>query len=265
MNSSKDIKRSVIEKYGAIAQSKSGKGAGCCCGSQTDIPFSMIGDEYKMVDGHVPDADLGLGCGVPTQYAAIKGGDTVLDLGAGAGNDCFVARRLVGESGKVVGLDFTQAMVEKANENNKRLGYENVSFVQGDIEEMPLDGDQFDVILSNCVLNLVPDKQKAFSEMYRVLKSGGRFCISDVVTLGSIPAKMKDSADMYAGCVAGAIDKAAYLNVIHEAGFSNLIIHNERQIEIPLAILSSLISEDEVKAFNESGAGIYSITLSAEK
>lgn len=265
MNSSKDIKRSVIEKYGAIAQSKSGKEACCCCGSQTDIPFSMIGEDYKMVDGHVPDADLGLGCGVPTQYAAIKAGDIVLDLGGGAGNDCFVARRLVGESGKVVGLDFTQAMVEKANENNKRLGYDNVSFVQGDIEEMPLDGDQFDVILSNCVLNLVPDKQKAFSEMYRVLKPGGRFCISDVVTLGSIPANLKASAEMYVGCVAGAIDKAAYLNVIREAGFSNLIIHKERQIDIPQAILSSLISEDEVKAFNESGAGIFSVTLSAEK
>lgn len=265
MNASKDIKRSVIEKYGAIAKSKSGNGSSGCCGPQTDIPFSMIGEDYKTVDGHVPDADLGLGCGVPTQFAALKAGDAILDLGAGAGNDCFVARRLVGESGRVVGLDFTQAMVEKAIENNRRLGYGNVSFVQGDIEDMPLEGDQFDVILSNCVLNLVPDKQRAFSEMFRVLKPDGRFCISDVVTMGPIPSKLKASAEMYVGCVAGAIDKAAYLNIVREAGFSNPTIHKERRIEIPEEILSSLISEDEVKAFEESGAGIYSVTLSAEK
>ncbi|MCA1744451.1 MAG: methyltransferase domain-containing protein [Bacteroidales bacterium] len=199
MSSSKDLKRSVIEKYGAIAQSKPGNGGCSCCGPQTGIVFSMIGEDYKLVDGHVPDADLGLGCGVPTQFAVIKAGDAVLDLGAGAGNDCFVARRLVGERGQVVGLDFTQAMVEKAIENNRRMGYGNVAFVQGDIEDMPLGGDEFDVIISNCVLNLVPDKQKAFAEMYRVLKPGGRFCISDVVTMGALPSKIQASAEMYVG------------------------------------------------------------------
>lgn len=265
MSSSKDLKRSVIEKYGAIAQGKSGNGCCSCCGPHTDIAFSMIGQDYKLVDGLVPEADLGLGCGVPTQFAAIKAGDALLDLGAGAGNDCFVARRLVGERGNVVGLDFTQAMVEKARKNNQRLGYDNVTFVQGDIEDMPLDGAQFDVIISNCVLNLVPDKQKAFSEMYRVLKAGGRFCISDVVTVGSLPSEIQSSAEMYVGCVAGAIDKAAYLNVIREAGFRHLTIHTERLIEIPKPVLASLLSEDEVKAFNESGAGIFSVTLSAEK
>ena len=140
-------------------------------------------------------------------------GNTVLDLGSGAGNDCFVARALVGEVGYVAGIDFTEAMVEKARENTRKLGYSNVDFILGDIENIPVRFGVVDVVISNCVLNLVPDKQKAFSEIYRVLKQGGHFCISDVVLQGELPNELRDDAAMYAGCVAGALQQD--LSLIH--------------------------------------------------
>lgn len=198
----KDLKLIVQEKYGQIAQKSPVQGKPSCCGTSGccgELEFSMIGDDYSKLEGYNPDADLGLGCGIPTNFAAIRTGDCILDLGSGAGNDCFVARAIVGETGNVTGLDFTEAMVAKATENNKKLGFTNVKFVQGDIEEMPLQDNQFDVVVSNCVLNLVPDKMKAFANIMRVLKTGGHFCVSDVVIKGELPENLRKDAEMYVG------------------------------------------------------------------
>lgn len=259
MTQSSEIKRKVIEKYGLIAN-----GGSSCCGDNA-LGFSMIGEDYKFVQGHVAEADLGLGCGVPTQFANIREGDHILDLGSGAGNDCFVARSLTGSKGRVVGIDFTESMVEKARLNNSKLGFDNVEFVQGDIESMPLTDSQFDVVISNCVLNLVPDKRKAYAEIMRVLKPGGHFCVSDVVLVGELPAKLRESAEMYVGCVAGALNRDAYMEIIVETGFSDVVIHKERLIEIPKHILENYLSQDELVDLIASGAGIYSLTVSGSK
>jgi SAM-dependent methyltransferase len=263
-----DLKLVVKEKYGEIAKQSLLTNQSSCCGITDccgDLGISMIGDEYKGVAGYNPDADLGLGCGLPTEYAGIKEGDHVLDLGSGAGNDCFVARALVGESGKVTGLDFTDEMLVKARQNADKLGFTNVEFVKGDIEEMPLPENTYDVIVSNCVLNLVPDKQKAFAQILRVLKPGGHFCISDVVLVGELPAGLRESAAMYAGCVAGAMQKEDYLGIVEEHGFIDISVHKERKIEVPEPVLAAFISENEMAAFKSSGAGIYSITVSGSK
>ncbi len=263
-----DIKELVKEKYGAIAKQSFTLASTSCCGTSSccsELEFSMIGDEYQNIEGHNPDADLGLGCGIPTQYANLQPGESVLDLGSGAGNDCFVARSIVGENGRVTGIDFTEAMIEKARINNQKMGYSNVEFVQGDIENMPLPASNFDVILSNCVLNLVPNKQKAFSEMFRVLKSGGRFCISDVVLIGQLPAPLLRDAELYVGCVAGAIAKENYLNIISDQGFGQIVVHKEKRIDIPTEILERLLSADKIQEFRTNGSGIYSITVSAFK
>lgn len=169
---SEKIKSTVREKYGKIAAESSANNS-CCCGPvccSSNETYTVFSENYDNREGYIPEADFGLGCGIPTDYADIKKGDHVLDLGSGAGNDCFVARAIVGETEKVTGLDMTEQMIEKAKENCKKLGFDNVSFVQGDIEQMPFDENTFDVIVSNCVLNLVPDKKKAFDEIYRVLK-----------------------------------------------------------------------------------------------
>ncbi len=263
-----EIKGIVKEKYGAIAKGTiMAQPQGCCdvdlCCEGEQV--SMIGDEYKNIQGHFQDADLGLGCGIPTEFAGIKEGDHVLDLGSGAGNDCFVARSIVGESGKVTGLDFTGEMIVKARENNKKLGFKNVDFVQGDIEEMPLPDNKFDVILSNCVLNLVPNKTKAFSEMYRVLKGGGHFCVSDVVTIGELPEAIRKDMEMYVGCVSGAIDKEKYLDIISHAGFENIEIHKEKRNDIPENILLKYLSPEEIANYRQTGNGVYNITVSASK
>lgn len=263
-----DLKLVVKEKYGEIASQSVLLKQGGCCGTDSccgDLGISMIGDEYNNVEGHNPDADLGLGCGIPTQFAAIQSGDSVLDLGSGAGNDCFVARQLVGETGKVTGIDFTDEMIEKASNNLAKTDFTNIEFVKGDIEEMPLPENTFDVVISNCVLNLVPDKQKAFSEIFRVLKKGGHFCISDVVLTGELPDGLKLSAEMYAGCVAGALQKEEYLQIIESQGFSDIQIHKERKIEVPDSVLEEFISDLELDSFKTSGSGIYSITISAKK
>jgi len=261
-----DLKLIVQEKYGQIAR-KSLIQTSCCgsAGRCGEIEYSMIGEEYRNLPGHVEDADLGLGCGIPTQFADLKPGDHVLDLGSGAGNDCFVARAIVGETGQVDGLDFSTEMVRKAVSNNQKLGYSNVSFTQGDIEEMPFPGNRFDIILSNCVLNLVPDKTKAFSEMYRVLKPGGHFCVSDVVLAGKLPEKLQKEAEMYVGCVAGALPKTDYLQIIENSGFENITIHKERKITIPETVMLKYLSAEELAAFEQSGNGIFSITVSGYK
>jgi ubiquinone/menaquinone biosynthesis C-methylase UbiE len=222
-------------------------------------------DDYEGLQGYNPDADLALGCGLPTQFAGIKAGDTVLDLGSGAGNDCFVARHETGETGKVIGVDFTPAMIEKARKNAANLGYTNVEFIEGDIEELPVANDTVDVVVSNCVLNLVPDKEKAFAEMFRVIKPGGHFSVSDVVLKGELPVALKSAAELYAGCVSGAIQKDKYLNHIFMAGFQKLSLQKEKEIVLPTDILSDYLTPSEIETYRQSGNGIYSVTVYAEK
>lgn len=264
----KDLKLIVKEKYGAIASQNLLMNQSACCGPSSccgELGFSMIGDDYKNIEGYNPEADLGLGCGLPTQYAEIKTGDHVLDLGSGAGNDCFVARAIVGETGKVTGLDFTDAMVAKAIGNNQKLGFGNVEFIKGDIEKMPLTDNSFDVVVSNCVLNLVPDKEKAFSEIMRVLKPGGHFCVSDVVVKGKLPEKIKNDLEMYAGCVSGAIKESSYLGIISNQGFTNITTHKIKQISIPVDVLQKYLSRTEIDEFWFGERGIFSITVSGYK
>src|SRR5690554_718881 len=263
-----DLKEVVKKKYGAIANRSLQMAPLSCCESSGccgELEFSMIGDEYQHVEGYNPEADLGLGCGIPTQFADIKRGDHLLDLGSGAGNDCFVARAIVGDTGRVTGLDFTDAMVSRAVENAHKLGHTNVSFVKGDIEEMPFTDSTFDVIVSNCVLNLVPDKNKAFAEMMRVLKPSGHFCVSDVVLKGNLPEELKNDAEMYAGCVSGAIEISEYLNIIELQGFIHITVHKQKEILIPEEILGKYLSVTESIRFKESDTGIFSITVSGYK
>jgi len=263
-----DLKLIVKEKYGEIANQSNLQNKTSCCGTSGccgDLEISMIGDEYQNIEGHNPDADLGLGCGIPTQFAAIKKGDHVLDLGSGAGNDCFVARAIVGETGKVTGLDFTDAMFAKAIENNKKLGFTNVEFVKGDIEDMPLTDNSFDVVVSNCVLNLVPDKNKAFAQIMRVLKFNGHFCVSDVVIKGSLPERVRKDAEMYAGCISGASKMDDYLEIIKKQGFKNITVHKLKEISIPEELLGNYMSKEEITGFQNGETGIFSITVSAYK
>lgn len=265
MQISEEIKQVVKEKYGEIARVS--KGSGCCgpvsscCGDSQTIEFTMIGDEYKNIDGYVADADLGLGCGLPTEHAGIKKGDTVIDLGSGAGNDVFIARSIVGAEGKVIGLDMTEEMIEKAKANNSKLGYKNVEFHLGDIEQMPLESNLADVVVSNCVLNLVPDKQKAFSEIYRILKPGAHFCVSDIVIQGELTEELRKSAEMHVGCVSGALEQDEYLKIIEKNGFKNVEIKKSKRIELPEDLLSKYLSDEGIKEYKENIKGIFSITV----
>ncbi|WP_416221627.1 arsenite methyltransferase [Rhodohalobacter sp.] len=268
MKTSDEIKQSVKDKYAEI--SRSSDQAGCCgpsgcCSTDSNVDYTIFSDDYSKLEGYNPDADLGLGCGLPTEFAKMKPGDTVVDLGSGAGNDAFVARQVVGESGRVIGLDMTEAMIQKSTLNAIKLGFDNVDFVLGDIEEMPLDDSIADVVVSNCVLNLVPDKEKAFAETYRILKNGGHFSISDVVIAGDLPDAIKEDAEMYAGCVAGAIDKDEYLDIVKNTGFENITVQKMKEIQLPDEMLLNYLSEEELKSFKNSDTGIYSITVYAEK
>lgn len=263
-----DLKLIVKEKYGEIASQSKELNQSSCCGSTCgcgDSTYTIMSDDYSKLEGYNPDADLGLGCGIPTQYAGIREGDSVLDLGSGAGNDCFVARAIVGEKGKVTGLDFTEAMLSKANENVKKLGYTNVEFIKGDIEEMPLPDNTYDVVVSNCVLNLVPDKEKAFAEILRVLKPGGHFCVSDVVLKGTLPESMKKDAEMYAGCVSGAVTMEEYLGIIEKLKFEKVTVHKQKEISLPENILENHLTKAELDNFRNNGSGIFSITVSGYK
>jgi len=267
MNDQKDLKELVKEKYGEIANSSSSCcGPSSCCGTSNKIVgYTVMNDEYKHLDGYVADADLSLGCGLPTEFAGIKVGDTVIDLGSGAGNDVFVARAIVGEEGKVIGVDMTKEMIAKAEQNKSKLGYKNVEFRFGDIEDLPLANNLADVIVSNCVLNLVPDKEKAFSEIYRTLKPGAHFCVSDIVIKGELHPELKKSAEMYAGCVAGAIQQEDYLAKIKDAGFINTEIKKTKIIELPDDVLLQYLDKDQLQVYKSSGVGIFSITVVAEK
>ncbi len=267
MQTDAQLKEIVKQKYSEIALQDKETNAASCCGSGccTTEVANIMNDDYSTLEGYNPEADLGLGCGLPTQFAKIKPGDTVIDLGSGAGNDCFVARAETGENGKVIGIDFTPAMIEKARANAEKLGYHNVEFRQGDIEHMPVNRNVADVIVSNCVLNLVPNKDGVFKEIFRVLKPGGHFSISDVVLAGHLPAALQKDAEMYAGCVAGAIQKAEYLNLIYANGFSNVVLQKEKPIIIPDDILENYLNEKELADFKSGATGIYSITVYAEK
>ena len=267
METPDQLKEIVKQKYSEIAlQDKSGNQASCCgSGCCSTEVYNIMTDDYANLEGYHPDADLGLGCGLPTQFAQIKKGDVVIDLGSGAGNDAFIARHETGETGKVIGIDFTPAMIAKARTNAEKLGFNNVEFRQGDIEKMPVTSNVADVIVSNCVLNLVPNKDGVFKEIFRVLKPGGHFSISDIVLEGALPPEIKEAAEMYAGCVSGAIQKQVYLELIEANGFNNITVQKDKAIIIPDDILSQYLSSAQIAAFNQAGTGIRSITVYAEK
>lgn len=267
METQEQVKDMVRQKYSEIALQDKETNQSSCCGSgccSTEV-YNIMADDYNELEGYNPDADLGLGCGLPTQFAKIKKGDVVIDLGSGAGNDAFVARHETGETGKVIGIDFTPAMIERARINNEARGFNNVEFRQGDIEKMPVTANTADVIVSNCVLNLVPGKDRVFKEIFRVLKPGGHFSISDIVLEGELPKQIKEAAEMYAGCVAGAIQKLVYLELIESNGFINITIQNDKSIVVPDDILSNYLSAEQIAGFKQSGTGIRSITVYAEK
>jgi len=262
-----NLKDLVKEKYSEIAKQSKQQNESSCCGS-TDccgVDYTIFSESYEGMDGYNPDADLGLGCGLPTEFALIQPGDTVVDLGSGAGNDCFVARAIAGETGKVIGIDFTEAMIEKARENAEKLGFNNVEFRYGDIERIPMTANKADVVISNCVLNLVPDKLKAFNEIYRILRPGGHFSVSDVVIEGELPDGIKEAAEMYARCVSGAIQLQEYLNIIDFAGFANIKVQKKKDIHIPDDILLKYLTPGDLDKFRRSETGIFSVTVYAEK
>ncbi len=267
MQTQDQLKELVKQKYSEIAlQDKTDNAASCCGSGCCSIETTNImTDDYSQMAGYNPDADLGLGCGLPTQFAKIKKGDVVIDLGSGAGNDCFIARAETGETGKVIGIDFTPAMIEKARANAEKLGYNNVEFRQGDIENMPVTANTADVIVSNCVLNLVPNKDGVIKDIYRVLKPGAHFSISDIVLEGALPPAIQQAAEMYAGCVSGAIQQQVYLELIASNGFTNITIQKEKPILIPDDILAGYLSANEITQFRNNNTGIYSITVYAEK
>ena len=262
-----DLKLIVKEKYGEIAQQNNPQSSSCCGTSSccSGVDYTAFSESYENLKGYNPDADLNLGCGIPTEYAHIKTGDTVIDLGSGAGNDCFVARALVGEAGKVIGVDMTEAMINKARKNAEKLGFNNVEFRLGDIEKMPVSDNLADVVISNCVLNLVPDKEKAFKEIFRILKPGGHLSVSDVVLRGALHEKIQQAAEMYAGCVSGAIDINLYLAMMKDSGLINIKVQKDKMITIPDETLLNYLDQTELHDFKESGSGIFSITVYAEK
>ncbi len=267
MQTEQELKNLVKEKYSEIALQDKETNASSCCGSgccSTEV-YNIMNDDYTSLEGYNADADLGLGCGLPTEFALIKTGDTVIDLGSGAGNDCFIARNITGVSGKVIGIDFTPAMIDKARLNAEKLGYNNVEFRMGDIENMPVTANVADVVVSNCVINLVPNKANVFSEIFRVLKKGGHFSISDVVLNGQLPDKIKHIAEMYAGCISGAIQKDDYLNLLKQTGFKNISIQKEKTITIPQDILTNYLLPEDINILKESNTSIVSITVYAEK
>ena len=267
MNTNEEIKEMVKQKYAEIALQNQDTNASSCCGSggcSTEV-YNIMTDDYDHLEGYNPDADLKLGCGLPTEFAKIEKGNFVVDLGSGAGNDCFVARAETGETGKVVGIDFTPEMIEKARNNADKLGFNNVEFRLGDIENIPLMSNVADVVVSNCVMNLVPNKTKAFAEVQRILKPTGHFSISDIVLVGDLPEKIKNAAEMYAGCVASAIQMEEYLKIIENSGFKNITLQKKKPIIVPDDILKNYLNDEEIQQYKDSTTRIYSITVFAEK
>jgi ubiquinone/menaquinone biosynthesis C-methylase UbiE len=268
MRTEDEIRALVRERYGAIVR----EGASCCaptsCGCGAEMApdgLNMIGDAYAGVGGHLAEADFNLGCGVPTRHAALASGDTVLDLGSGAGNDVFIARHEVGPEGRVIGVDMTPEMIDKARGNASQLGYDNVEFRLGEIEQMPVEAGSVDVVISNCVLNLVPDKASAFAEMFRVLRPGGRFCVSDIVATGQLPGPVQDAAGLYVGCVAGAMPEADYLALLAEVGFERVHVAEAKSVAIPDDALAPHMDTAELAAVRASGIVLKSVTVLGSK
>jgi len=264
MKEADELRKMVKEKYSdiAIQSDKTSGNCGCGCTPSRDLDYSVLSEDYSQLKGYLPEADLGLGCGLPTKYAFIRPGDTVVDLGSGAGNDCFIARKETGDNGRVIGVDMAGPMIKKAKENAEKSGYRNVEFLLGEIEQIPLPENSTDIVVSNCVFNLVPDKSRAFSETYRILRPGGHFSISDVVSDGRIPEKLLREAELYAGCISGAMEETEYLDVIRTNGFIDIKVMKKNKIEIPADILDRY---DAAGEFIKSGAGIYSITVFGKK
>lgn len=284
------LKALVREKYGRIAKDAPAPGAApsapaavssCCCAPKAapccapapepsaatyySEDVAGLKDAYEKLDGHIEEADLGLGCGLPTQFAGLAPGQTVVDLGSGAGNDVFIARASVGPAGRVIGVDMTPEMIAKARENAARRGFDNVEFRQGEIEALPVESASADVVVSNCVLNLVPDKAKAFAEIFRVLKPGGRFCVSDIVLEGELPVELRHAAELYVGCVAGALDRDNYIGLIHKAGFSGVEVKSSKTLDLPDEVLLGFIDAAAIARYRSSGASVLSITVVGER
>ncbi len=269
MKSNEEKKALVKKQYSELALNADELKGKCCCGTKPISPskkvFTIMSEDYSKLKGYEADADLGVGCGLPTEYAGIKEDDTVIDLGSGAGNDCFIARAEVGELGKVIGIDFSPQMVEKARKNATKRGYTNVEFIEGDIEEMPVSDNTADVVVSNCVFNLLPEKDKIFKEIYRVLKHGGHFCISDVVLNGIFPKEFTDNASMYAGCIASAIQKEDYLSEIEKADFKDIKVERTKTVLIPDEVLEEHLDETTIEKYKAGNVGIYSITVTGKR
>ena len=240
-----EIKKEVREHYAKIAlENSSCCGPTCGCGTDGEQAINqLMNDAYKGVDANVAAAaDLGLGCGTPVDYADLGAGMTVLDLGAGAGIDAFISAKAVGPTGRAIGLDMTDEMIAKARANRVKLGILNTEFRKGEIENMPVQSDTIDRVISNCVINLVPDKRKAFAEIHRVLRPGGKFAISDVVSRGEISEKYRRDADLWSGCISGAVDETLYLGWLREAGFQDARVAKEKRYPIPTGLPFEILS-----------------------
>jgi ubiquinone/menaquinone biosynthesis C-methylase UbiE len=247
-----EVKKAVQEQYGKIAlQSGSCCGPSCGCGPDQAEPGLLLPtNSYTDTDKQiVAQADLGLGCGTPTAFADMREGMTVLDLGSGAGIDVFLAAKQVGPTGMAIGLDMTDEMLDRAEANKRKLDIANAEFRKGEIENMPVESGTIDRVISNCVINLVPNKRKAFSEIHRVLKPGGRFTVSDIVSVGRIPENIRKNMLLWAGCIAGAVEKAEYIQIIKDAGFTDVRIVTEKPYSVP----------------DEYHFGVQSITVSGTK
>lgn len=268
MQDQEEVRALVRERYGAIARGTGDCCAPATCGCGAEMAadgLNVIGDAYERVAGRFAEADLNLGCGVPTQHAALKPGEAVLDLGSGAGNDVFIARHEVGPAGRVIGVDMTPDMITRARANARKLGYDNVEFRLGEIEHLPVESNSIDAIISNCVLNLLPDKAPAFVEMFRVLRPGGRFCVSDIVASGELPNAVRQAAGLYVGCIAGALVEAEYFALIEAAGFKDVRIAKAQPVALPDEALSLHMSGEELAAFRASGVQLKSVTVLASK
>ena len=273
--SEKKIKGIVQERYSQIAKQNTSccDQAEPCCGpsNMSEHIGKAIGYSEQELRSVPENANLGLGCGNPVALATLREGETVLDLGAGAGFDCFLAAKRVGKKGKVIGVDMTPEMLEKAKANAKRGQYENVEFKLAEIENLPVEAESVDVIISNCVINLSPDKKKVFQEAFRVLKPGGRFMISDLVLLKDLPESVKKSVQAYTGCIAGALRREEYIKLIEEAGFGHIDIQGEEFFSLGLesedAMAKAIAEETEIpiERLSEIARSVVSIKIGAIK
>ena len=268
MRSGDEIRTLVRERYGAIARAGSSCCAPSCCSGGPEMApdgVNVIGEAYAGVEGRLADADLNLSCGVPTRHAALRPGETVLDLGSGAGNDAFIARHEIGPEGRVIGVDMTPDMIAKARVNAAKLGLGNVEFRLGEIEHLPVEAGSVDVVISNCVLNLLPEKAPAFAEMARVLRPGGRFCVSDIVATGELPEGVRAAAGLYVGCIAGAMPEADYLGLIAASGFAAVRVAEAKPIGLPDEALMPHMDTEALAAFRASGVTLKSVTVLGTK